>query len=74
MVFHENRLLANDSHDISYLFILIRKDVAKFVVYTAFVIGALGVSKSGTVSDVYFFMLSSTEHGILTTHIKTNIL
>ena len=34
MVFHENRLLADDSHEISYLifFSKIRKDVAKFVV------------------------------------------
>ena len=35
MIFHENRLLADDSHEISYLIFLfkIRKDVAKFVVF-----------------------------------------
>ena len=33
MIFHENRLLADDSHEISnYFFLKIRKDVAKFVV------------------------------------------
>ena len=32
MIFHENRLLADDSHEISYLFLKIGKDVAKFVV------------------------------------------
>ena len=33
MIFHENRLLADDSHVISYLiFVKIGKDVAKFVV------------------------------------------
>ena len=34
MIFHENRLLADDSHEISYLifFQKIRKNVAKFVV------------------------------------------
>ena len=33
MIFHENRLLADDSHVISYLtFVKIAKDVAKFVV------------------------------------------
>ena len=33
MIFHENRLLADDSHEISYLiFLKIRKDVTKFVV------------------------------------------
>ena len=33
MTFHENRLLADDSHEISYLiFSKIGKDVAKFVV------------------------------------------
>ena len=33
MIFHENRLLADDSHEISYLiFSKIRKDVTKFVV------------------------------------------
>ena len=33
MIFHENRLLADDSHEISYLFFpKIKKDVTKFVV------------------------------------------
>ena len=33
MIFHENGLLADDSHEISYLiFLKIKKDVAKFVV------------------------------------------
>ena len=33
MIFHENRLLAGDSHEISYLiFSKIRKDVAKCVI------------------------------------------
>ena len=33
MILHENHLLAEDSHEISYLiFLTIRKDVAKFVV------------------------------------------
>ena len=33
MIFHKNCLLADDSHEISFLFLLkIRKDVAKFVV------------------------------------------
>ena len=34
MIFHKNRLLADDSHEISYLifFLKIRKDDAKFVV------------------------------------------
>ena len=34
MIFHENRLPADDSHEISYLifFLKIRKDIAKFVV------------------------------------------
>ena len=33
MIFHENRLLADDSHEISYLiFSKIGKDVSKFVV------------------------------------------
>ena len=33
MIFHENRLPADDSHEISYLiFLKIRKDVSKFVV------------------------------------------
>ena len=33
MIFHENRLLADDSHEVSYLIILqIAKDVTKFVV------------------------------------------
>ena len=33
MIFHENRLLTDDSHEISYLiFSKIRKDVEKFVV------------------------------------------
>ena len=33
MIFHENRLLAGDSQEISYLFFSkIRKDVAEFVV------------------------------------------
>ena len=33
MIFHENRLLADDSHEISYIiFSKIRKDIAKFVV------------------------------------------
>ena len=33
MIYHENRLLADDSHEISYLFFFkIRKDVTKFVV------------------------------------------
>ena len=33
MIFHENRLLVDDPHEISYLiFLKIRKNVAKFVV------------------------------------------
>ena len=34
MIFHENPLLADDSHEISYLILFskIRKDVTKFVV------------------------------------------
>ena len=32
MIFYENRLLADDSHEISFLISKIRKDVAKFVV------------------------------------------
>ena len=34
MIFHENRLLADDSHEVSYLifFLKIEKDIAKFVV------------------------------------------
>ena len=33
MIFHENRLLADDSHELSFLISFkIRKDVAKFVV------------------------------------------
>ena len=33
MIFHENRLLADDAHEISYLiFSKIKEDVAKFVV------------------------------------------
>ena len=41
MIFHENRLLADDSHELSYLFISkIGKDVAKFS-SAAVVIGAL---------------------------------
>ena len=41
MIFHENRLLADDSYDISYLFFTkIRKGVAKFFA-AAVVIGAL---------------------------------
>ena len=33
MIFHENPLLADDSHEISYhIFSTFRKDVAKFVV------------------------------------------
>ena len=32
MIFHENRLLADDSHEISYLFFQKRKDVANFVI------------------------------------------
>ena len=41
MIFHENRLLADDSHEISYHIILkIRKDVAKSATV---VIGALRV-------------------------------
>ena len=33
MIIHENRLLADDSHEMSYLiFLKIRKDVEKFVV------------------------------------------
>ena len=33
MIFYENRLLADDSHEISYLILWkIKKDVAKFVV------------------------------------------
>ena len=45
MVFHENRLLADDSHEISFPFFLskIRKDVAKFVM-----IGALRVEVGAT--------------------------
>ena len=45
MIFHENRLLADDSHEISYLiFLKIRKDVAKFVVCCSCVFGALRVN------------------------------
>ena len=42
MIFHENRLLADDSHEISYLifFTKIKKDVEKFV-SAEVVIGAL---------------------------------
>ena len=34
MIFHENRLLADDSHEISYLIFILKivKDVQKFVV------------------------------------------
>ena len=54
MIFHENRLLADDSHVISYLIIYftlllskIGKDVSKFVIYCtcALVIGALRVKE-----------------------------
>ena len=44
MIFHENRLLADDSHEISYLiFLKIGKDVAKLS-SAAVVIGALRVN------------------------------
>ena len=43
MIFHENRLLADDSHEISYLiFLKIVKDVTK-VVSAAVMIGALSM-------------------------------
>ena len=45
MIFHENRLLADDSHEISYfIFSKIRKDV-KNMSPAAVVIGALRVNK-----------------------------
>ena len=44
MIFHENRLLADDSHELSYLiFLKIGKDVANLL-STAAVIGALRVN------------------------------
>ena len=52
MVFHENRLLADDSHEISYLifFMKIGKDVAKYL-SAAVVIGALRVNSFLASSD-----------------------
>ena len=48
MISHENRLLADDSQEISYLmFLKIRKDVAKFV-SAAVVTGALRVKYTRT--------------------------
>ena len=45
MIFHENHLLADDSHEISYLiFFEIRKDVAKMSP-AAIVIGALRLNQ-----------------------------
>ena len=46
MIFHENRLLADDSHEISYLIFLLklRKDVAKLS-SAAVVIGTLRVKR-----------------------------
>ena len=45
MIFHENRLLADDSYEISYLiFSKIKKNVAKFFVCYTVVIGSLRVN------------------------------
>ena len=47
MILHENRLLADDSHEISYLILSkIRKDVSKLS-SAAVVIGALRVKRVG---------------------------
>ena len=62
MIFHENRLLADDSHEISYLifFSKIRKDVEMKTLWSAaVVIGALRVLKKAMEqcpeSSVFFF-------------------
>ena len=44
MIFHENRLLADDSHEISYLFSKIRK-MSENLSSAAVVIGALRVKR-----------------------------
>ena len=52
MLCHENRLLADDSHEISYLFSQIGKDVTKCVV-AAVVIGALRVRKVLVLTSIF---------------------
>ena len=47
MISHENRLLADDFHEISYLifyFLKMKKDIIKFVLSATVVIGALRVT------------------------------
>ena len=42
MIFHENRLLADDSHEISYLIFLKLEKMSQNLSSAAVVIGALG--------------------------------
>ena len=45
MIFHENRLLADDSHEISYLIFFINKEkLSQNLLFAAVVIGALRVN------------------------------
>ena len=54
MIFHENRLPADDSQEISpYFFAKIKKDVAKFVVCCTVGIGALRVKVFKDVLPIY---------------------
>ena len=59
MIIHENRLLADDSHEISYPFSKIRKDVAN-VMSVAMVIGTLrvNISNEPPTSSKYFLLYS----------------
>ena len=56
MTFHENRLLADDSHEKSNLiFLKIRKNVAKLS-SASVVIGALKLTRSVTMNCFRFFL------------------
>ena len=44
MIFHENRLLADDSHEISYLFFFKLRKMSQNLSFAAVIIGALRVN------------------------------
>ena len=64
MIFHENRLLAGDSREISYLiFSKIGKDVAKLS--AAVVIGTLRVNSQSLYTGVFLFLVGYNNLGMV---------
>ena len=63
MIFHENRLLADDSHEISYLFFKKLGKMSQNVSFAAVVMGALRIK-------IIFYLVKNTKKRLPSTFIR----